>query len=45
MHAGEGAHDLDIDLNGALASKDTGEHSHALLRKGVWSIPASAPSV
>src|SRR3990170_828931 len=38
-HADEGAHDLDVDLDGARAPEDAGEHGYALLREGVGGGP------
>jgi len=40
--ADEDAHDLDVDLDGALAVQHAGEHGHALFGEGMGSVPAAA---
>src|ERR1700675_658654 len=38
----EGAHDRDIDLDGAIAAKNAGEHRHAMFGESVRKITATA---
>ncbi len=37
----EGAHDSDVDLDGAVAVKDAGKHGDALLGECEWPLPQS----
>ena len=39
----EGAHDGDVDLHGALAAQDAGEHGHPLFRERIGEV--AAPTV
>ena len=38
-------HDLDVDRDGAVAAKDTGEHCYALLGEDVRRVASSASAV
>ena len=42
--ANEGAHNLDVHLDRALAVQDTGQHGHAVLRERKGQRTASAPA-
>ena len=42
--ADEGAHDLDVDTNGARTPQDAGEHGDALLGEGVGRLAATTPT-
>ncbi len=40
-HSVERAHDLDIDANGLLRTKNTAQHSYTVLGKGVWKFTST----
>lgn len=40
----KGAHDLNVDQNGAPAPQDAGKHRHTLLGEGVGQMPPTAPT-
>lgn len=42
--ADEGTHDFDVDLNGAFAAQDAGEHGDALFGEGVGGSADAAPT-